>query len=346
MSSSRPAINVKTRLDELDDLALGHVIVTHADGSTTVYNPAAATDAARGTALAAAVAALTAGDSCKVSPHAYHVGSSGLLIPSGVNFEGSGYGTRLYFADALNASVALIGNADQASGNANIRIAGFRLDGNNTNNTSGTQKGVLLVKGVSCIVENNYIHHLGRGGTQSCIAISLQGVTDTIIRGNIMDDVVDGINTASALDPCYRLTIVGNIVLDTNRDFAFNLFNVHESTITANVVKRSTRTAYNLQACFDCVVSSNTCSETGSLHGIDINSTSAGNTVIGNMIRGVADNGINLASTAGNNNQIVFNNVYGSTIEGSDLAISGTPTGTQVYGNLQSNTSVGTAPTH
>jgi hypothetical protein len=354
---------------------VGTVVVTHANGTGTVYAASADTDAARGTALLAAVASLVAGDHLMAAPGDYKVGivsgtgadSLVIVLPSGVTFEGSGYGSRIYLDGTINTTtytdISIITNSDTSGGNTNIAIRGWYLDGNNTSltNASHRQRGIKLTKCEGCIIENNWIKHFGRIGTTSCIGIQPTSCTDCIITGNIMDDCVDGINT-SATDPadtathCLRLTISNNVVLGTNRDYAFNAYSVMNSVYVGNIVKSSNATAFHLLGCSNCLFTGNQVFATvaaGACGFKIINSVQAGpplkNTIIGNTVRGCAANGVlldsNLASDGGNYNRVLFNDLYGASGT-ADLLASSTPTGTVIFGNLQSNSTVGAAPSY
>lgn len=68
-------------------------------GNRAVYPPSADTDAARGTALIAAVAAAAAGDSIYLGPGAYNIGTTQLVLPAGSSLIGQGFGTTSIVAD-------------------------------------------------------------------------------------------------------------------------------------------------------------------------------------------------------------------------------------------------------
>lgn len=67
--------------------AAGLIYITNDAGTTTNYNPASDTDAARGTALLAAVAAATAGQTVRVGAGTFALAASRLLIPDDVDLD-------------------------------------------------------------------------------------------------------------------------------------------------------------------------------------------------------------------------------------------------------------------
>ncbi len=67
--------------------AAGLVYITNDSGTTTNYNPSADTDSARGTALLAAVAAATSGQTVKVGAGTFALAANRLLIPDDVDLD-------------------------------------------------------------------------------------------------------------------------------------------------------------------------------------------------------------------------------------------------------------------
>lgn len=83
-----------TSLADLEEaLNLPSVVVQHPDGTSLVYPPSADTDAARGTALLAAVTAAVAGDVIILGPGTFL--TSLLELPADVSLRGSGIGATI-----------------------------------------------------------------------------------------------------------------------------------------------------------------------------------------------------------------------------------------------------------
>ena len=67
----------------------GTIVVQHASGSPTVYQPSANTDAARGTAFLAALAAAASGDVLYLAAMTYDCVANQIIIPGGVIIQGA-----------------------------------------------------------------------------------------------------------------------------------------------------------------------------------------------------------------------------------------------------------------
>lgn len=352
-------------------------IVTHDDGTKTVYQAAADTDAARGAILTSAVAALVAGDHLWIAPGGYELdrtsGTGGvthcLRVPSNTTIEGCGYGTRLYLSASLDTAtyttIPIIDNANASD--SGIMIRNLRLDGNNANVTASQQYGISLDGCTDCIIENCWIEHFGRAATSSCVAITTKNSSRIIIRGNIITDVVDGVNPAGAGSVCSHLTVIGNVVVSTNRDYAFNIVNLIDSVFSGNVVVQSTRAAFRMTGgSTQRITIANNVIDTvdteaairltnGSGHVVTGNrilniptaegilvSTGTNHVVSNNYVRGCSGPGIKIT---GSNSTVVFNDVAGADLtETADLVNSGSDN--IVYGNMQTVGTVGAAPSY
>ena len=165
-----------------------------------------------------------------------------IQVPSNTTLEGSGYGTLIQIKDGRSTALNVIINNDTTNGNINIRIANLRIDGSLTQDDitgAQAQMGIRFQKVANSIIENNWIEHLGNVDTASCIAITLWDTYDTVVSGNIITDVVDGINTATISAESYRLLITNNVINSTNRDYGINLFQVYDSVISHNTIRES-----------------------------------------------------------------------------------------------------------
>jgi hypothetical protein len=318
------------------------VEIRKADGTIRQYFASADTDAARGTALATALTAHVAGEHIRFGPGTFTISSALTGLKDNTTLEAIGSAT-VKLDDAVSGTFNTITNNDASLGNVGITIRNLRLDGNNDNILSGAQSGIKLTKCTDFIIENNRIENYGRLATASCIGIIPVGCTDGIITGNIIDDVVDGINTSSATDPCARLNITNNVVNGTSRDYAINLFHCTDSVISGNVL-RSLESAINVNAgAHRNLIIGNTIlgsDNAGISVGTLTGTVPADNMVIGNKVRGCVY-GILVADNSGTGNVIRLNDCRGA---GSSLDILGptvTPSGTRFELNLQTNTSAG-----
>ena len=94
-------------------------VVVHEDGSQSTYNAASNTDAARGTALLAALTAMVSGDALFLSGGNFDCGSSRVVLPAGTSMHGAGIGVTnvktSYSNNLSNASVTF-GNSCLVAG--------------------------------------------------------------------------------------------------------------------------------------------------------------------------------------------------------------------------------------
>lgn len=294
----------------------GTVLIYHADPTIapTSYKAASNTDAARGTAIVTAFAALAAGEKIVVGLGDYAI-TSLLTFPSNVTIEGMGYGSHIYQANGQNltagggaATSGLLMNVSP-TGNTNIAIRGLRLDGNNSNNDQhlGPLNGVSLNFCTGCVVEHCWIEHLGNSGVNSCMGIAPMSCTDCHFTGNTITDTVDGINPFWDLTtPCQRLTIADNIINSTNRDYGINLFHTNYSTVTGNVIRSNDSNIRIRQSNFN-TISNNVCASSATEHGVFVDASAAGNIISGNQITGSFQYGIRVVAAAGDYN-VVSNN--------------------------------------
>lgn len=307
-------------------------VITHVDGTGTAYTPVSNTDVSRGAILSTAVAALQANEKLSIAPSTFSI-AAGLTIPfNGVSIVGSGYGTHIYIPNSTNAMFDMIVN-DSVNATANISVAGLRLDGNNGNNTTGQQRGIVLTAASSFRVQSNWIEHLGRAATPSCEAIIPIACVDGTIELNIITDVVDGINTNSQ---CERLLVANNNVVSTNRDYGINAFNVNHSLFIGNVIRANKNGINVLNSSFNSFTG-NSIIQTTTGDGIAVSASCTGNDIEGNFFQSCAVNAINNAGAT--NTAIVGNCVIGAAGSGSEILDGGV--GTQIYANVTSAPIIG-----
>ena len=121
---------------------LGAAQVIKPSGQVYGYGFGAATAAARGTALAEAVAAHEAGDRIEIGPGLFTV-TARMRLRSGVSVRGRGEGiTELKLGDAANCAIFenynLVATASASVTETDISISDLTLNGNDTNQTRGT----------------------------------------------------------------------------------------------------------------------------------------------------------------------------------------------------------------
>lgn len=75
-------------------------------------------------------------------------------------------GSIIKIKDSKDASMNMIQNSDPTGGNSNILIHGISLDGNRSNQTTGTMHGVYLDNASNCKITNCTIKSLRRDGVK------------------------------------------------------------------------------------------------------------------------------------------------------------------------------------
>ncbi len=96
----------------------GLLYLKTAAGGTTPYSPSADTDAARGTALITAVAAMAAGDELRLGPGTYDIGTTQLVLPANSAMLGAGERNTIIDGDKRSNNIKV------ASG---VRIADLKV---------------------------------------------------------------------------------------------------------------------------------------------------------------------------------------------------------------------------
>lgn len=137
-----------TRLD-FRPLAAVHLIKSN--GQVLGYGFGASTDTARGTALAAAFSALSAGDTIEVGPGTFSGISSTLELRAGCTLRGRGQdATTIKLADSANVALLsnknIVATASASATDTNLTIADLTLDGNGSNQTRGTLSPAVAFK--------------------------------------------------------------------------------------------------------------------------------------------------------------------------------------------------------
>lgn len=93
-----------------------------------------------------------------------------LLIPSNVWLRGSGWATILRLTNSFAVNTYMITNSTAVTGNSNIIVSDFQVDGNKANNTGNLKYGILFENVSNPVFDKIYIHDcvmsgLNTGGT-------------------------------------------------------------------------------------------------------------------------------------------------------------------------------------
>lgn len=282
--------------------------------------------------------------------------SDTIHVPSYCWLHGNGYGTHIQLKAGQTTAINLVENADTTSGNTHIRISGLRIDGNSGTmgeGALGQQKGISLVRASHFIVEGNWIENLGNLATASCEAIRPRTCSYGVIRGNVISNTVDGINTSNDGSTYSKyLTITGNVITSTCRDYPLNIAGCTDCVWANNVCTEAYKEGINVTTAARNVIANNVVSACGRLanntyYGIKLGTAAEANLVIGNHVRsGSSGNALKYGigqyyANAGN--RIVLNDVAGAGAT-ADLYTAGTQQG-QWFGNHYTTAS-GTFPSY
>lgn len=168
-------------------------------GTLTGYEPSADTDAARGTSLIAAVAAMAAGDTLYIGPGTYDIGTTQLVLPAGSSLIGQGWATTIIDGDKRTNNIkvatgctiqgikvivvtpssssghSIIGNESAAYSNVTIRDC--HLVGEQDIFNSFGQYNNTSIRLVGCLLESKFDIFNHQPGTGNSIEIDSCWVT-------------------------------------------------------------------------------------------------------------------------------------------------------------------------
>lgn len=205
--------------------------------------------------------------------------SGNITLDSRVTLEGQGYGTVIKIVDGRNADVNVI---YAGSSKTLAQVKNLTLDGNKTNNSSGTQSGVKLDSGSSNItVENIEVKNFRNNG-----------FTLAVCNGNRIERCKLHNNDSSGI---YTYQVTACKIID-NECYSNKLSGIHLSTISQyNIVKKNhcylnEQRGIYLSASDDNNVWNNVCKENSqyaddTYSNIYLDTDASKNNIQGNMCR-------------------------------------------------------------
>jgi parallel beta-helix repeat protein len=206
--------------------------------------------------------------------------AASINLPSNVSLEGQGDATVLQIPNANNATFNMIQNADSTNGNTGIDVSNLKIDGNNANNTTGTQMiGVKFTKVTYSTIENITVTNMRTDGIYL-----LSSDNNTITGNTVTSSILAGIRLVT----CKGNTVFGNVCQGGNN----------------TGIAMYTSCTYNL-------ISGNIC-QGNNYNGLTIDSSTM-NAVLGNMC---VENSQVTHNTYDNillSNSANYNNVQGNT---------------------------------
>lgn len=205
-----------------------------------------------------------------------------ISIPNNVTLTGAGSGTIIKLKNGINANLNAIVATDSTTGTG-VTVSNLRLDGNKTNNSSGTQTGI-------------YFLNMGGGnGVSARQGAKLNNLWIANLRnyGIMLEDSNNGIISDNHLN---------------NSNMGLYLKNTAYLTVTGNIIQYHSRGIYATPTYFSTL--SNNTIESSTAYGMLVDGTSANNTISGNNILTSTTAGLALATA--NDNLISGNRVRNS----------------------------------
>lgn len=143
---------------------------------------------------------------------------------------GSGSGTIIKIKDSFNSGIYMITNSDQVSGNTNILISNLKLDGNRSNQTTGTMYAIEWEKVTESMVKNCWIYSCN---TDSHLFITCDRCT---IEGNIIVDTGYGPSIESSSKYC---SVLGCTIYKTSFNGVYISQSFHTSVKNNMIIASS-----------------------------------------------------------------------------------------------------------
>jgi parallel beta-helix repeat protein len=270
-----------------------------------------------------AIASLPAGGgSIYLMEGTFILGDDIIISRSNVCLVGTGAATVLQIEDGLNASINVI----SASGQENLLVTDLRIDGNRTNQTTGTMDGIYFTdvensKIVDCWIENM----MGTG-------ILLEASSNNVVTGNTCQG--NGQEGILFVASCNNNTITGN-VCQGNSSHGIYLSSSSYNTVTGNTCQANGSHGIFLSGSDNNTVTGNT-SQGNHIYGIFLYGSSH-NVVSSNIVEGNGQHGIYLYY--GSNHNIVSVNMVIRNSQAVDNTYSGIFLYDNCdYNNIQGNT--------
>ncbi|MHB9071214.1 MAG: right-handed parallel beta-helix repeat-containing protein [Sedimentisphaerales bacterium] len=281
---------------------------------------------------------------------------STISVPSNVTIKGVSVNSVLKAANGLNGPV--LSNSDQINGNTGIRLKGFAIDGNKSNQSSG--EGILLVNTSDIIMEDVRIHNCYFSGIRvngNSDTISFEGCivysngfsigNGIVIEGNpsnisvanctIHDNKINGISASGI-----NIRMIGNSIYQHTGGRGVLFSDSNDALVICNRVQGAADSGIAMNDSANFVTLGNNVSDANMGIGI---SASLDFIVNGNLASGNRD-GINMnAGDAGGEGALVSNNLlseslrrgvysynYGNSIVAANVAINSGTVNEDGYG--------------
>lgn len=272
-----------------------------ADGSTSTnvnradyVVPVASTSAQ--TTINTAISALGLGGGEIVLLDGTYIVDGSITVPSNVSIKGQGNSTIVKIKDSYNTSINVFVNSDVSTGNSDINLSNFKIDGNKANNSLGSQRGIFFDKVTDCLVSNIFLVNFRSG------SITIKNGLRVKVNNNFLNSGFFGVT----LDLSTECTISSNTI-EGSGFVGLYVTNSERNTINGNTIKGTgvSDLGIDLVTSSNNTIGNNTVTGTGS-DGILIYSSSNNNALSANTTTNNKNNGINISLNS-NHNTVIGN---------------------------------------
>ncbi len=228
-----------------------------------------------------------------------------ISVPNNTTLAGAGSGTTIKLKNSINADINSLVATDTTTGTG-VTLMNFRIDGNKSNNSSGTQNGIYLI-------------NMGGGNGASArqgAKISELWISNLRSYGIMLENSNNSVLTENHIN---------------NSSMGLHLKNDVYLTVTNNVIQYNSRGIYATPLYYS-TINANTI-ESSTAYGMLIEGSSSGNTITGNTISTATTAGLALSTATDNTiSGNHFRNSGGSTTNEA-ITLNSTSTGNNLTGN-------------
>lgn len=228
-----------------------------------------------------------------------------ISVPNNTTLAGAGSGTTIKLKNSINANINALVATDTTTGTG-ITLTNFRIDGNKSNNSSGTQNGIYFI-------------NMGGGNGASArqgAKISELWISNLRSYGIMLENSNNSVLTENHIN---------------NSSMGLHLKNDVYLTVTNNVIQYNSRGIYATPLYYS-TINANTI-ESSTAYGMLIEGSSSGNTIAGNTISTTTTAGLALSTATDNTiSGNHFRNSGGSTTNEA-ITLNSTSTGNNLTGN-------------
>jgi parallel beta-helix repeat protein len=283
-------------------------------------------------AIDAAAALSPAGGTVYLCGGTYNVTGS-ILLKSYINLRGAGLVTKLFVPNGTNSDLDVIKSANELATTYYVIISDLFINGNKSNQSSGTMNGIQLTNFSQCILQRIKIQYLKGAGV-------IFGTSTTISWADIID--VYGCDGAGiSLNACGVDNIVSKCYCASNNT-GIDATSVNDFQILNNNIISNSQDGIDLTTCTYGIIQGNMV-RSNSLNGICTWSASSYLEIIGNHVSLNGQSGLTIDDTSNSNiiNNIVVGNGTATNNTYDNIVIFGASNANIIQGNMARKTAAG-----